>query len=124
MRIVLLMALLLSALQAGAEWVWYAVNSDGDTVFYYDPATVKRNGPMRRVWVIQDIKQPDSNGVRSRRGFEEHDCTEGRWRLLSTSTHTQPMAGGQVISSRSSTGEWTYIAPETVGGQLHNILCS
>ena len=87
MRIVLIAWLILVATPAWAEWVKVS-ESDGLTG-YVDPATIRKNGNLRRVWEIQDLKARGTKfGELSRRVLNEYDCKEERMRTLSATFHS------------------------------------
>lgn len=111
-----------SAAPARAEWV--KVEEFVDVVIYIDPATISKIGHHRRVWEIQDLKQKGPNGEMSRRALWEHDCVERRNKGLAGSTHSGPMATGQVLFSTTAPGEWKYIAPDTASAHIHRIVCA
>ena len=57
MRVVLVALLMLATIPAWAEWLKVEENDIG-TVFYLDPATIRKDGDLRRVWGLQDLKTP------------------------------------------------------------------
>jgi len=121
MRFVL-MLLLIAAVPAWAEWV--KVTEAGGISFYIDRATIRKKGDMRRVWVLQDLKEAGYRSEMSRRGLEEYDCEEERYRILTASSHSGPMAGGDVLGIDDSPGEWSYIGPGTPAAIMLGIVCS
>ncbi len=112
MRVLMMAVLLVTALPAAAQkWVHQGEN---DVVsIYFDPGTVRVNGHVRRVWELQDLKQRGSSGEMSHRVLREYDCKEERYRTLSYSMHSEPMAEGRTLSSSSEPGNWNYIPPRT-----------
>lgn len=123
MRLILTLLLLtLTAAAWAEEWVKFFVTDAGDNI-YYDPATIKKNGNLGRVWVIQDLKQRFKHGELSRHGLEEYDCKEEQRRFLSVSEHSERMAGGVVLTSELGSGTWLYIAPETPAAVLLKLVC-
>lgn len=120
-----ILMLLLAAMSTGAmaEWVEVIRSTDGNSVYYIDPATIRKDGKFRRVWVIEDLKQRHRDGEMSRRVLQEFDCKDERIRVLSLSEHSESMAGGQVLISTSEPGKWTYGAPGTVGEIFLTLVC-
>jgi hypothetical protein len=96
MRLVLCLLLAFAASPAWAEWVKVVENNNGFT--YIDPATIGKDGNLRRVWMIADLKQRDRKGYMSRRALWGIDCKQERVRVLAETTHRDPMAGGTVLS--------------------------
>ena len=123
MRVVITLLLLIAATPAWAEWM--KVSETNVTVHYIDIRTIIYIGQMRRVWVIQDLKKRDPDGELSMRMLNEYDCAEKRWRTLSLSTHSGPMAGGRSLVSGNIPSEWSYLPSGTTSGVLiHRIVCA
>lgn len=122
MRVVLTLLMLLVACPVWAEWIVIGVTSNA--VFYIDRATIRKNGDLRRVWVIQDLKQRDSDGVMSRRVLEEYGCKEKRRRILEISVHSERMAGGHNLDTDSTPSEWERIAPGVTAEGIFGVVCA
>ncbi len=107
---------------AWAKWVLY--DSDRETKFFYDPATIRKDGNLRRVWeLMEHIKRRD-NGAMSYRFRAEYDCKQERYRFLGFSSFPEPMAGGRAFEVLGEHYEWTSIAPNTVTETILNIVCA
>ena len=104
MRIILCFLFALVATPALAEWEKMAENDD--IAYYIDPATTRKDGNLRRVWTVQDLKQKGKNGEMSRRALVEYDCKEERSRTLSYSLYSEPMSGGQKLISNDYYSRW------------------
>lgn len=116
--------LLLAAMSTGAiaEWVQYLETEQ--IVYYIDAATIRRDGNFRKVWLVQDLKQRTKYGAMSRRFLEEFDCKKERFRLLSISVHSGPMASGETLGpTLSDQWQWEYIAPSTVTAETLKLVC-
>ncbi len=107
---------------AWAEWA--NIGETGEGTFYLDPATIRKDGNLRRVSVGQDRKRRGTDGEMSVRGFYVFDCKDGRFRVLSASWHSEPMGGGKTLSSESDPGEWNSIAPGTANKAMLNFVCT
>jgi hypothetical protein len=119
----LIVAFLLMTLTAAAwaEWVKYAETTYAAE--YYDPATIGNKGPIRRVWMITDLKQRGQYAELSQRYLSEYDCKDNRWRILFVSAHSERMAGGETLGTDESAYKWNAIAPETAPGIVLKIVC-
>jgi hypothetical protein len=119
------MMLLLAAMSSSAmaEWVLVGEGTNG-TNFYIDPKTIKKDGNLRRAWLVTDLPTADDRGIHSRLALQEFDCKGERRRTLSLSVHSGPMAGGNVIRNQDSQGNWQYIAPGTTGEAMLKLVCS
>lgn len=122
MRIILCFLLALVAAPAWAEWVQVVANDR--TIFYIDPASIRKDGNLRKVWGIADLKQRDKDGTMSRRSRSEYDCKEERRRTLALSTHSEPMAGGLTLMSFEQASEWSAIPPDTVAETILKRVCA
>ena len=76
------------------------------------------------VWAMQDLKKKQRNGEMSRRLLREYDCEKERFKLLSVSTHSGPMATKQTLVSTDEAGEWRYIAPGTSAAMGYRLICA
>ena len=125
-KTILLSLLLLVTSSAWAEWVKVASSTDGYTV-YIDPATIRKDGNLRKVWEISERKQPKQDGEMSRLVKFEYDCKTERRNILSASTHSEPMGKGKTIWSAPSSAlatDWREIPPGTVAWAVLNEVCA
>ena len=110
---------------AGSAWAEWEMSSESDIVtYYFDPATIRKDGNMRRVWQIQDLRNRGKGGEMSARMRMEYDCKEERLRILDISEHTEPMAGGRLSHSQTGSGTWRGIAPNTNSSVMLEIVCA
>lgn len=123
MRVVLTLLLLLIAVDpAWAKWVKGAETDDA--VIYLDAARIRKDGDLRRVWRLQDLKQRDSDGVLSRRGLQEFDCKGKRFRVLSGTGHEGSMGTGRTLRSFDSPTDWADIRPGTPAADILRRVCA
>jgi len=115
------MLLVLASGNAVAEWVQVAFSDTG--VYYIDPATIRKNGNLRRAWEIQDLKNRGRDGELSLRLLQEYDCKNDRSRILSLSLHAERMANGKVLASHPGDGQWDHIPPETIAEATFRFVC-
>ena len=99
-------------------------NQDEELTFYFDPATIRKDGNMRRVWELQDLRKRGRHGEMSRRMRVEYDCKQERWRYLGISGHSKPMAGGTILISTGEDNDWTAIPPGTIVETIFNLVCA
>jgi len=122
MKKLFLVCLMMLAGSAWAEWVMYG--GEETSIFYYDPATVRKDGSMRRVWELQDLRKRRNNGVMSRRMRSEYDCKQEQYRILALTSHTEPMADGMPFGTAGEDNTWRAIAPDTIAETIFNIVCA
>ena len=121
----LLLPLLLLA--TGSAWAgWEEVGeSSTETTFYIDRATIRKDGNLRRMWEVLDLKQRGKDGGISFRTKNEYDCKGERYRILASSSHAEPMAGGKTIFSfGEDPSGWRDIPPRTPSEAKLRIACA
>ena len=117
----LLFALLLVTSSAWALWI--NMGETDTSIFYVDPVSILKDGNLRKVWVITELKVRDSDGHISTRVRYEFDCKGEVYKYLALSTHSEPMAAGKIIATVSSPG-WNEIPPGTFGASILKIVCA
>ena len=121
MRIALTLSLILAAAPAWAEWV--KVGRTVAAVHYVDPATVSRDGNLRRVWAMQDMVETSDEGVRSIRALQEYDCADERFRYLSVAAHSRSMARGEVLAEHELRDRWSERPAGTKASAIGKMVC-
>jgi hypothetical protein len=111
------------------QWTPIATSVDG-TVSNLDLATLRKEGDIRRVWVLENFseKKPsmflsDSSGVFSIRYRMEYDCKNERHKTLSYTFFTEKEAKGTVSSKSDLPSNWVDIAPGTAAWKLMETAC-
>lgn len=122
MKTIFLAALILLASSAQADWAKMGETDEGS--FYIDTASVLRDGHVRQVWELTDLKQRDEGGELSRRTRVQYDCKRGRTQVLSISTHWEPMAAGATLLSVAREGLWKEVPPKTAYAAAFKLLCA
>ena len=122
MKKLLLVGLMMLAGSAWAEWVMYSQRES--VTYYYDSATIRKDGNMRRVWELQDLRKRHKDGETSYRTQYEFDCKQERVRFLAASGHSEPMAGGKTLYSSGEENNWRAFAPGTIAETILKIVCA
>ena len=122
MRIVLLVLLMCTAAPVWAKWV--RVAEGGSAVYYVDPASIRKEGDLRRVWALQERKRPGTGGEMSRKTQFEFDCKNQTLRVRNASSYTGGMGGGEVLNSGRGTDKPRAIETEGVEQQVFKYACS
>ncbi len=100
MRLVLSVLVMISTTPAWAEWE--KMSESERAVTYIDPNTIRKDGHLRSVWDLQDLKERQGNGALSRSALWQFDCKQERERILGISHYSGPMATGNTLSSSLS----------------------
>ena len=124
-KLLTLLTLLASLVLSGSAWAeWVKIDSSNVSDFYIDPETIRKDGSLRRIWLIQNLKQRNKDGELSEQTRVEYDCKQERFRLLSLSTHSGPMASGTNLFRTGEEATWTDIPPNTVVEVVLKIVCA
>jgi|SRR6185295_15337851 hypothetical protein len=130
MRVALAFLLLAVALPAGAEWVRVGKESrsfpflSGDAAYYIDPASIDKDGNLRKVWQIHDLSEKGSQGERSVLESVEYDCAAKRMRTLKATGKSQRMARGEIIPLRQVFYEWVMLRPGKEDEKFFEVLAA
>jgi hypothetical protein len=126
MRVVLTLLLLVAATPVWAEWVkFFPTNADAIYIWYFDPASVHKDGNLRQVWTMEDLPQSDRFGALSYRQLLQLDCEQKRRRLLKYYFLEGHMGTGKVLVEIPVQVTWKYIAPpDALHETLLKIACA
>ena len=117
-------ALSLMLLATSSAWAdWEMISETHRANFYIDPTTIRKDGNFRKVWEVQNLKVRHKDGEKSWRTRNEYDCINERQRILSFSTHSGPVATGDVLQIGREPGSWSDVAPGTSGDTILRIVC-
>jgi len=107
---------------AAASWVTF-MKSD-ISVVYIDPASVRKEGHLRKASVLMDLTQKDAEGARSKRGQSEIDCQKERLRIHDLSGFSGAMASGEAVYAFKGASEWIPIPPQSTLLNTIRLICS
>ena len=86
--------LLLIVVTTTAQAMWVTVTRNEVATVYIDSMSIEKMGYNRRVWVVYDLTAPDKTGQQSVKSHIDYDCTEGKYKTLSASSHPNKMGNG------------------------------
>jgi hypothetical protein len=122
----LLMVLILSIQPVYAEWVLVSGNDEVGLKVYVDPATLRRNGSLVKMWQLHDYKTVQTvagDSLLSMKQFNEYDCTEERTRMLGYTWFSGNKGNGNVVYSTMEQLPWEPVVPRTINGTLWKVAC-
>ena len=125
-RLLLIMLLLLSSAPAYAEWVKLGDTDEAGKTVYVDPATIRRNSNLVKMWQFYDYTTVQSvGGIRFLTAKEqwEFDCAEGRSRVLALKEFSGNMGSGTVVYTNSQVGEWVAVMPGSMDHTVWKAAC-
>ena len=122
MRFVLAALLTLIVAPVWAKWV--AVTESGSTVYYVDPGHIKKEGDLRRLFLLEERKRPGTGGEMSRKTQVEFDCKNGTARTRSVSAYTGGMGGGEVLYNNRGNDKPHAVEADSVEGRVLKRACA
>jgi hypothetical protein len=123
----LILVTLLAPAIAQAEWVRLVSVGEGEVTVYVDPDSIKREGNVVEFVTLFDyatVRTLSGAPFQSATMQDEIDCAAKQSRTLSVSSHSEPMAGGHVVST--ATGgyvPWTPIDPQGIFSAIFKFVC-
>lgn len=116
---------LLAALGAGTAWAmsWTRLVETQTMTFYVNKNAIEKEGDIRRIWEMQDLKAPDPEGVHSRRYLNEYDCKEKIHRIGQMVSFAGPKLSGKPLFEVAEWGYWRKIPPDGVFVVSYVMLC-
>ena len=125
-RLFLITFLLLSSGSAYAEWVQVSGGDEEGKTVYVDPATIRRNSNLVKMWQFYDYKTVQTvGGVRFLTAEEqwEFDCAEERGRVVALKEFSGNMGSGTVVYTNSQVGKWIPVIPGSMGHTVWKVAC-
>jgi hypothetical protein len=126
-RLLLFTLLVLSSEPAYAEWVKVGDGDEAGRTVYVDPATIRRNSNLVKMWQFYDYKTVQTvGGVRflSIKEQWEFDCAEERSRVLALKEFSGNMGSGTVVYTNSQVGKWIPVMPGSIGRTVWAVACT
>lgn len=125
-RLFLITLLLLSSGSAYAAWVKVSDGDEAGRTVYVDPATIRRNSNLVKMWQFYDYKTVQTvGGVRFLTAEEqwEFDCAEERGRVVALKEFSGNMGSGTVVYTNSQVGKWIPVIPGSMGHTVWKVAC-
>ena len=102
---------------------WVPVEATETSYDYIDPASIRVEGSLRRVWTLHDLAQADADGDRSYRSLLEFHCPEARYRNLQTLFHAGSMGTGRLTGRTAQPGAWRRVQADSVAATVMQRAC-
>lgn len=107
-----LAAVLSAALPGVAQaMTWTRIGESESITLYVNRNAVEKEDRVRRIWEMQDLKNPDPDGVASRRYMNEYDCEHKMHRITRMDSFSGPKLTGKKLFSVDEEGYWRKIPP-------------
>ncbi|WP_353139255.1 surface-adhesin E family protein [Limnohabitans sp.] len=122
MKFIVLFLLALASTTSHAMWV--TVTRNEVATVYIDSSAIVKMGYNRRVWVVYDLTSPDKTGQQSVKSYIDYDCTEGKYKTLSASSHPNKMGNGPAIKALPVAEGWKPLSQDSMSRQLFAFACA
>jgi hypothetical protein len=125
----LLIALTLLVLSSGpayAEWIKVSEGDEPGKTVYVDPATIRRNSNLVKMWQFYDYKTVQTlggNRFLTAKEQWEFDCAEKRSRVVARKEFSGNMGSGTMVFTNSEVGKWIPVMPDSIGEIVWNVAC-
>ena len=114
----------LAVLTPSAALAWTRIGETPEVALFVNRNTIEKEGTVRKVWEMQDLKKPDADGVLSRRYLNEYDCDIKMHRLGQVSSFAGPKLTGKKLFSVNEMGYWRKIPPDGVFVLTYIAVCT
>jgi hypothetical protein len=114
----------LSVASATSHAMWVTVTRTEVATVYIDSSAIVKMGYNRRVWVVYDLTSPDKTGQQSVKSYIDYDCTEGKYKTLSASSHPNKMGNGPAIKALPVAEGWKPVSQDSMSRQLFAFACA
>ncbi|PUE27695.1 hypothetical protein B9Z39_08050 [Limnohabitans sp. JirII-29] len=116
--------MLLSLFMHTAQAMWVTVTHNEVATVYVDSSSIARINQNRRVWVVYDLKSPDTTGQQSVKSYIDYDCAEAKYKTLSATSHPNKMGNGPAIKSLPTAAGWMPVSQDKMSRQLFGFACA
>ena len=128
MRKALWMILLAGVSGSAAADVWFEIGVNEKFTAYADPATIKKEGNITRMWNMFDYKAPQVTETGKKylsvKLHYEYDCKDKRARGLAATSFAEHQAKGEKIADSNMSLPVRAVAPGSEDEMLLNYACS
>ena len=114
----------LAVASSASHAMWVTVTRNEVATVYIDSSAITRMGYNRRVWVVYDLTSPDKTGQQSVKSYIDYDCTEGKYKTLSASSHPNKMGNGPAIKALPVAEGWKPVSQDSMSRQLFAFACA
>ncbi len=113
------------AVAQAAAPAWVKLGETSGAVLYLDRASARQlDEDTWQAVEMQDLKQPDPDGVRSRRYVAEYNCKYQMYRIGKVTSHAGPRLTGEQLFDVDDFGYWRKVAGNTLFARGFVVHCA
>lgn len=123
-KCLLAVSLLIVAIPAQAEWIVVdSVTKQGE-IHYFDPETLQKNDPFRKIWILSSYDEKQKGGYHAIKSLYEFDCTHRKARSTTMLLYPDKKAADTVIGAHhEESQEWFSFASNSIFQYVSEIIC-
>ncbi len=106
-----------------ADWKYIATEFESESEFFLDFETLRKDGNIRRIWQVVNLKPGDKSGWVSIRSRMEFDCKNETSQGFTAMAFSEKFAGGKDLFQSSKPTTKSDVAPNTVGWIVLQEVC-
>jgi hypothetical protein len=106
-----------------ADWKYITTESESESDFFLDFETLRKDGNVRRIWQLVNVKPGHKSGWGSIRSRVEFDCKNETSQGFSTMAFSEKFTGGKILFQSNTPLTKADIAPNTVASILLKEVC-
>jgi hypothetical protein len=106
-----------------ADWNLFH-RAEDKSQFFWDPDTLIVVDGFKRIWILNEFENANSQGTKSFRSIEEYDCINPQSRVMQIAAFKGPMATGQLLAKQHGSGQWKPIESGSVEEMIREKVCS
>lgn len=122
-----ILMVLLSVVSCSAMATWVEIARSNALTSYADPATIRKNGNIVKMWIMRDHLNPTGKKGEqylSTIGQDIYDCKEELSRLITFTAFSENMSRGQVVFRvGANPSGWDPSSPRSIGSSEMKFAC-
>ncbi len=122
-----LWAVMLAMASASACADWVEIETNEEATVYANPASIRKVGDVVKMWVLYDLRKPDSlhgKNYWSMKSNDSYDCSTDRTQRLHTLFYAGNMGSGNVIPTQyTGTRPWEPVVEDTLSDAVRKFAC-
>lgn len=123
-KYLLVLPLLIAAVPAQAKWIAVDSVAKQGEIHYFDPETLQKNGPFRKVWILSSYDEKQKGGYHAIKSLYEFDCSHRKARSVTMLLYPDKKAVGTVIGAHhDESQDWFSFASNSIFQYVSEIIC-
>lgn len=123
-KYLLAVSLLIVAIPAQAGWVAVDSVAKQGEMHYFDPETLQKNDPFRKIWILSSYDEKQKGGYHAIKSLYEFDCSHRKARSITMLLYPDKKAVSTVIGAHhDESQDWFSFASNSIFQHVAEIIC-